>query len=153
LSFSLSLFLLSLTEISKFIGEILIFSFNLTRFFVGVYEHSKKLIRHVLCDSFHFSQRHSFIVEVMISGALSGMSGWFASFPLDVIKTNIQGHFGTLDPITKKLEPKQKFWPTTKKILKTHGFFGLYSVSIISFFFSFLHFSINEFLLSKFAPH
>jgi hypothetical protein len=68
------------------------------------------------------------MIEVVVSGALSGMSGWFASFPLDVIKTNIQGSFGITDPHTKKLQPKQKMWPTAKRILRTKGLIGLYSV-------------------------
>jgi solute carrier family 25 carnitine/acylcarnitine transporter 20/29 len=119
--------------------------------YFGVYEHSKKLIRKLL-HALNFGPNRSFMIEVITSGALSGMSGWFASFPLDVIKTNIQGNFGIVNPITKTLEPKQKIWSTTKTILKTKGFFGLYSgikPSIIrAMFVSSCRFSVYELTMS-----
>ena len=70
----------------------------------------------------HVQTSNTVVLEVTIAGALSGMTAWFVSFPLDAIKANIQGV-----PLTasKKLE-KRYLWPTAKMIFKQKGFFGIY---------------------------
>lgn len=70
----------------------------------------------------HINTSNTVVLEVTIAGALSGMTAWFVSYPLDAIKANIQGV-----PLTasRKLE-KRHLWPTAKTIFKQKGFFGFY---------------------------
>ena len=59
-------------------------------------------------------------LAIAMAGSASGMAGWFTSFPLDCIKTNIQQRAVWKDE-------KPSIWRVGKQIIQTRGFFGLYS--------------------------
>jgi solute carrier family 25 carnitine/acylcarnitine transporter 20/29 len=90
--------------------------------YFGVYEHSKIFLKDLFHKTMHIHTSNTVVLEVTIAGALSGMTAWFVSFPLDAIKANIQG---VPLPASNKLE-KRHLWPTAKSIFKQKGFFGFY---------------------------
>lgn len=59
--------------------------------------------------------------ELLLSGALSGNALWLSSYPLDVIKSNIQS-----DGFGKNSVYNGKIWLTTKTIWKINGFRGFW---------------------------
>lgn len=59
--------------------------------------------------------------ELLLSGALSGNALWLSSYPLDVIKSNIQS-----DGFGKNSVYNGKIWLTTKTIWKVSGFRGFW---------------------------
>lgn len=79
-----------------------------------VYEHFKMLIS----GSFLSSN-----VAIPISGGLAGALGWLISFPLDNIKSHIQGGSLQADGSRQKLYSFDVFG----KILRQKGFLGLYT--------------------------
>jgi len=89
------------------------------------------------------------IFAVPIAGGISGAIGWFISFPLDCIKSNIQGKSITLGSSTTAM--KIKFHTVALELVKQHGFFGLYGgvlPSIIrAFIVSSSRFATYEFVL------
>jgi len=47
-------------------------------------------------------------LAILFAGGFAGMAAWFASFPLDVIKSNIQGQ--PLDNIANNSPDRKRFW-------------------------------------------
>lgn len=77
-----------------------------------VYEHSKAQVNKLFSAS----------IAVPISGGISGAIGWFLSFPLDCIKSNIQGR--SLNAIVETpVYAREVFF----QLLRTKGISGLYS--------------------------
>jgi solute carrier family 25 (mitochondrial carnitine/acylcarnitine transporter), member 20/29 len=78
-----------------------------TYFFV--YEHSKHVLNPYLPAS----------VSIALSGGVSGAIGWFISFPLDAIKSNIQGVALT--------HPRLSAVAIARHLIATKGILGLYN--------------------------
>ena len=53
--------------------------------YFGIYESAKHLLLRLFADSSHT------FAAVPLSGGIAGMAGWLSSYPLDVVKSNIQG--------------------------------------------------------------
>eukprot|EP01041_Mallomonas_annulata_P010401 gene10401-21686_t len=79
--------------------------------YFGIYEHSKSCILSLFPNQ----------IAIPIAGGLSGAIGWFISFPLDCIKSNIQGH--SPDVLMKS---KQKMMKVAMMLYRTQGIAGLY---------------------------
>jgi solute carrier family 25 carnitine/acylcarnitine transporter 20/29 len=75
--------------------------------YFSVYEHGKSFISTLLPKQ----------LAVPIAGGVSGAIGWFASFPLDLVKSHIQ----------TKSSGDSRFLPTFSKILQKRGILGLFS--------------------------
>lgn len=54
--------------------------------YYGMYDTAKGLLQPLLSNSPHIAY-----LAIPLSGGLAGMSGWLTSYPLDVVKSNIQG--------------------------------------------------------------
>jgi solute carrier family 25 (mitochondrial carnitine/acylcarnitine transporter), member 20/29 len=78
-----------------------------TYFFI--YEHSKHVLNPYLPTS----------ISIALSGGVSGAIGWFVSFPLDAIKSNIQGVALT--------SPRLSAVAIARQLVATKGLLGLYS--------------------------
>jgi solute carrier family 25 (mitochondrial carnitine/acylcarnitine transporter), member 20/29 len=78
-----------------------------------VYEHCRQFVQQSLSISENFA--------IPISGGLSGAVGWFVSFPLDNIKSNIQGQ--SFSSVMRPLS----WFSVGKQLMQTKGFIGLYS--------------------------
>lgn len=77
--------------------------------YFSVYEHSKSLFRSLVPAN----------VAIMLAGGLSGATGWFISFPLDCIKSNLQGRqLGQLQPSAASI---------LLSLVHAKGIAGLYS--------------------------
>jgi solute carrier family 25 carnitine/acylcarnitine transporter 20/29 len=61
-------------------------------------------------------------IAVPFAGGISGAAGWFISFPLDCVKSNIQGTQYSLPT-----DRPPKALTVAKNLLQTRGIFGLYS--------------------------
>eukprot|EP01102_Stenamoeba_stenopodia_P020699 TRINITY_DN8169_c0_g1_i1.p1 TRINITY_DN8169_c0_g1~~TRINITY_DN8169_c0_g1_i1.p1 ORF type:complete len:373 (+),score=70.88 TRINITY_DN8169_c0_g1_i1:142-1260(+) len=75
-------------------------------------------------------------LAILFAGGFAGMAAWFASFPLDVIKSNIQGQ--SLDAIANKSPDRKRFWNVSMERWQNVGLRGFYSgivVSIVRAFF------------------
>ena len=83
--------------------------------YFAIYEHTKKSIAH-MATKFGFSSN----VAIPLAGGLSGAASWFISFPLDSVKSNIQG--------AALHERKSRPYATTIawNIMKERGLRGLY---------------------------
>lgn len=79
-----------------------------------VYEHSRLIIQSTLGISE--------TLAIPIAGGLSGALGWFVSFPLDNIKSNIQG-----SPFTTNAKSTQSFITVGRELFKKRGILGLYN--------------------------
>lgn len=64
-------------------------------------------------------------ISIAIAGGLAGALGWFISFPLDCIKSNIQGQ--SLENIKNNSHNRLKSWDVFKKLIDSKGIRGLYS--------------------------
>mmetsp|Transcript_36360 Transcript_36360/g.79290 ORF Transcript_36360/g.79290 Transcript_36360/m.79290 type:complete len:299 (+) Transcript_36360:342-1238(+) len=83
--------------------------------YFGMYEHTKAL----------FIQTLPAGIAVPVAGGMSGALAWFTSFPLDVVKAQIQGQ-----RIDKLTDTKSRMISTSfamKQLFKTHGIVGFYS--------------------------
>lgn len=78
-----------------------------TYFFV--YEHSKHILAPYLPTS----------VSIALAGGVSGAIGWFVSFPLDAIKSNIQG--------VALSNPRVPAITIARQLIATKGILGLYN--------------------------
>lgn len=78
-----------------------------TYFFV--YEHSKHVLNPYLPTS----------ISIALSGGVSGAIGWFVSFPLDAIKSNIQG--------VALSSHRPSALAVARQLIATKGVFGLYN--------------------------
>ncbi len=85
--------------------------------YFSVYEHSRLVIQ----QSLHMGEH----LAIPVAGGLSGALGWLLSFPLDNIKSNIQGA-PFLSRGGEFLKPNN-FVEIGKNLLKTRGIIGLYS--------------------------
>lgn len=99
-----------------------------------VYENLKKLF----VDKFQFIGT----VAIPIAGGISGATGWAISFPLDNVKSNIQG------AVLGDGQMKPKAFEVAKSLIATKGFRGLYSGVLPSIMRSFIvsatRFSVYE---------
>lgn len=90
------------------------------------------------------------IVAIPLAGGISGAVGWFISFPLDCIKSNIQGKSITLGT---SIKTKIKVHSVALELVKQYGIFGLYGgilPSVIrAFIVSSSRFATYEFVLCK----
>ena len=77
-----------------------------TYFFI--YEHSKHVLSPIMPTS----------ISIAISGGLSGAIGWFVSFPLDAIKSNIQG--------VSLNSKRQSAITVARNLVASKGILGLY---------------------------
>ena len=80
-----------------------------TYFFI--YEHSKHVLNPYLPVS----------VSIALSGGVSGAIGWFVSFPLDAVKSNIQG------VALSSSSPRLSAIVVARQLVATKGVFGLYN--------------------------
>ena len=78
-----------------------------------IYEHGKKLLNTLLAPQ----------AAILLSGGLSGAMGWFVSFPLDCIKSNLQGRRIADD--WRRTQPSA--YSVAASLLKSKGIAGLYS--------------------------
>lgn len=85
-----------------------------------VYEHLKSLQLN-RANAYHQS------VAVPLAGGIAGAVGWLVSFPLDCIKSNIQGTPMIKDTTTGKLLPAKSGVQVLRHLLATKGVLGLYS--------------------------
>ncbi|CAI5756935.1 unnamed protein product [Candida verbasci] len=75
-----------------------------------------------IIDLQHYKSRDEISTpELLISGALAGNALWLSSYPLDVIKSNIQS-----DGWGKESKFNNSILKTTKYIYKSHGFTGFW---------------------------
>mmetsp|Transcript_32697 Transcript_32697/g.45377 ORF Transcript_32697/g.45377 Transcript_32697/m.45377 type:complete len:291 (-) Transcript_32697:183-1055(-) len=104
--------------------------------YFGFYEHSKAI----------FEQKLPLIVAVPVAGGLSGALGWMSCFPFDCIKANVQGQ-----KLSANHNNRINGRAAALQILKSKGFFGLYSGASPSVLRAFLvsgsRFSAYEFAL------
>ncbi len=56
---------------------------------------------------------------IMLAGGFSGMFSWFISYPLDSVKTIVQGR--------QAGDPKKSSWAIANHLISSRGFRGLYS--------------------------
>lgn len=85
-----------------------------------VYEHLKSFQVHRV-NAYHQS------IAIPLAGGIAGATGWFVSFPLDCIKSNIQGTSMVRDVTTGKLVPAKSGVHVLRQLLATKGVLGLYS--------------------------
>lgn len=83
--------------------------------YFGIYEHSKSYLTAVLHAD----------ISIPLAGGLSGAIGWFISFPLDCIKSNMQGvplrRFSVID------SNRSTMYSTARTLVQKHGLLGLYN--------------------------
>jgi solute carrier family 25 (mitochondrial carnitine/acylcarnitine transporter), member 20/29 len=118
--------------------------------FLSTYFMTYENLKHGIISTFSsFSSFWSTNVAIPLAGGISGACGWFVSFPLDSIKSSIQGaNFQTLKETNIS---KSSAFDIAKKIMREKGFRGLYSGVIPSITRSFIvsatRFSVYEFCL------
>jgi hypothetical protein len=90
------------------------------------------------------------LVSIPLAGGIAGAIGWFLSFPLDNIKSNIQ----TMNLDRGHLFHRKSAFEIGKQILQSRGLFALYSGVVPSvtraFIVSSTRFSVYEYVLSLF---
>eukprot|EP01122_Echinamoeba_exundans_P016683 TRINITY_DN8530_c0_g1_i1.p1 TRINITY_DN8530_c0_g1~~TRINITY_DN8530_c0_g1_i1.p1 ORF type:complete len:299 (+),score=17.88 TRINITY_DN8530_c0_g1_i1:158-1054(+) len=87
--------------------------------YFGVYETAKSSMRKAFYDLTGTDQQ---VVSILIAGGLSGMAGWFGSFPLDTVKSNIQGQ-----TLTKPYKQSLRMHSVALAQYRAKGIVGLYS--------------------------
>jgi hypothetical protein len=87
--------------------------------YFGIYETAKSSLRQTFFDVTGTDQQ---VVSILIAGGLSGMAGWFGSFPLDTIKSNIQGQ-----ALTKPYKQRLRMHSVAAAQYRAKGLLGLYS--------------------------
>jgi hypothetical protein len=55
--------------------------------YFGVYEHMKRLLHENVMNFGNIG----YLLSIQSAGGLAGMAAWFGSYPLDVVKNNVQG--------------------------------------------------------------
>jgi solute carrier family 25 carnitine/acylcarnitine transporter 20/29 len=83
--------------------------------YFGIYETSKRSLTSYFGDS-----DARLALFVASSGGTAGVLAWLASFPLDVVKSIIQGE-------SLRRQDRKSFWKVVNHRWKTLGFFGFYS--------------------------
>lgn len=81
--------------------------------YFSVYEHSKAWLASLFPG--HFA--------ILLAGGLSGSTGWFVSFPLDCIKSNLQGRPFTTDWRAAQLSSVE----VARRLIAAKGIAGLYA--------------------------
>jgi solute carrier family 25 carnitine/acylcarnitine transporter 20/29 len=61
-------------------------------------------------------------LAIPLAGGGAGMLAWFASFPLDVVKSNVQGQRLDVPP-----EARLRFWPVVRERYRLYGVRGFYA--------------------------
>ena len=62
-------------------------------------------------------------IAVPVAGGLAGASSWFLSFPLDLVRSRVQG---------QALPPTKRAWQLARELVKDRGFLALYTGSSAS---------------------
>lgn len=60
-------------------------------------------------------ETHSWPI-LLLAGGVAGVTGWFATFPLDVVKTRVQSSFGS-----EPLNPYRNTWSTIVNSYRQEG--------------------------------
>lgn len=117
----------------------------LSTYFI-TYENIKTFVLNLLPEG----SSKSGVIAIPIAGGLSGALGWFISFPLDNIKSNIQ----TMSLAKSELFHRQSALAVGRELLQRRGIMGLYSGVLPSitraFIVSASRFSAYEYVLSLF---
>lgn len=115
----------------------------LSTYFI-TYENSKSFFLKL----FPSDSSRSTVIAIPIAGGVSGALGWFISFPLDNIKSNIQ----TMELTRKELFERKSAMTVATELLQRRGLLGLYSGVLPSitraFIVSASRFSTYEYVLS-----
>jgi len=91
-----------------------------------VYEHSKSYISDIMYHKWGWSSNAS----IPVAGGISGAIGWFVSFPLDCIKSNIQGIPFPVVAASSNNTPvitRPSAFTVAKSLIASKGIAGLYS--------------------------